>query len=495
MMRVPAIAWLIAALALLPVMVSSQSLWIDEAQTVNYARLPALSDVVQALASDQKSEAMMPLPMVLSWVWARLLGTSELALRLPNLVYLALGISALWHLGVRLKMPALPLLFAVHPFLWQYADEARPYALQIGLGAAFAATSCALIQTRGTSANARWGLLIWGWLLSATSLLAVFPVVVMTMVLATVWWKQRWEFRRTQALWLALGSLAFLPLATFYLLALQRGSAGARLWTVGVSNLAFSIYELLGFQGLGPGRNQLREAALSGGLTTVVQPYLLPLLMLSVVIGLLLLLGRPWRQNSPFRSSWSISVTTAASTGILLLIMAVGARFPFWGRHLSPLLGFIAIATVAWISSVNSDRWRKGLLAALGCLWLAGALQVRFAERFAKDDYREAATLARHYAGLGQTVWWAADDSAGRYYGMHFDTKDSTGSSKIWHTVSGFPEDLAKLPKPHVMLLSKPDIYDPSGNLRSHLHGEGFVAIKTLPSFTLWVQPNASTRP
>ena len=124
-----------AALALVPLMPNSDSIWIDEAQTWRYARQPAFAGWRAEMASDKNSESQMPLGMFSAWVGARFLGTSEWAMRAPNMLWAAGSIFIFYLLGRSFNQPFLPLLLAVQPYLWFYANEARPYALQIFCGA------------------------------------------------------------------------------------------------------------------------------------------------------------------------------------------------------------------------------------------------------------------------------------------------------------------------------------------------------------------------
>jgi len=100
-MRLADSYWLFlwAALALVPLMPSSDSLWIDEAQTWRYARQPALAGWQAEMASDRFSESQMPLGMFSAWVGARFLGTSEWAMRAPNMLWAAGSIFIFYLLG------------------------------------------------------------------------------------------------------------------------------------------------------------------------------------------------------------------------------------------------------------------------------------------------------------------------------------------------------------------------------------------------------------
>jgi hypothetical protein len=482
--------WLLLALATLPFMISTQSLWIDEAQTATYATAGSFRELFAYFSSDSKSEALMPLSMTLSWIFAQFLGTSEIALRLPNLIYLALGIVFIWRLGCALAMPFTALLFAVHPYVWQYAGEARPYALQISLGAGLIAATYFVIHSKGQSFVSLGGLVISGWLLSASSLLAVLPWVGAASVVIFLWWRQRWSINKWHWLWACITLACFLPLGIFYLYELQKGAAGAKIWDVGLPNLFFSAYEFLGFQGLGPSRSALREAArVSGGLPSLFLPYLMPILALGIALLAGGFQGRiPQKEAKASRNLFFFLVFLLASTTFLLFALALVAGFPFWGRHLAPLLPGAVFLIAIWVTSSKRAKIIPAMLISIGLLWLLSALDVRFSQRFAKDDYRGAAMQANTSILKGGTVWWAADTAGAHYYAVPIKHPESDLKG-VYLTANPTEAELVALPSPDTVILSKADIYDNSGSLQEWLRSHGYLLSDKLQSFSVYSRP------
>jgi len=58
-------------------MISSESLWIDEGQTLHFVNQPNLGAWFRELLHNTKSEAQMPLGMFVAWLGGKILGTSE----------------------------------------------------------------------------------------------------------------------------------------------------------------------------------------------------------------------------------------------------------------------------------------------------------------------------------------------------------------------------------------------------------------------------------
>jgi len=89
-----------AALALVPLMLSSDSIWVDEAQTWRHARHAMFPGWWAEIASDNFSELQVLLGMFSSWVGAWFLGTSEWAMRVPNMLWAAGSIFIFCLLGL-----------------------------------------------------------------------------------------------------------------------------------------------------------------------------------------------------------------------------------------------------------------------------------------------------------------------------------------------------------------------------------------------------------
>ena len=105
-------------------------LWLDEALTVNVARLP-LSHLPAALRHDGSP----PLYYVLLHAWMRLFGTSDAAVRSLSSLCAVASLPLAWMAGKRVggRVAALGTLtlLASSPFAIRYATEARMYSLAI----------------------------------------------------------------------------------------------------------------------------------------------------------------------------------------------------------------------------------------------------------------------------------------------------------------------------------------------------------------------------
>jgi mannosyltransferase len=109
---------------------SRSDLWLDEALSVNIARLP-LGQLQDALRHD----GAPPLYYALLHVWTAVFGTSDIAVRSLSAVCMIGAVVAIWfvarRVGGRQAAWISVLLMASNPYAARYATEARMYALEI----------------------------------------------------------------------------------------------------------------------------------------------------------------------------------------------------------------------------------------------------------------------------------------------------------------------------------------------------------------------------
>ena len=477
------------ALALVPLMPSSDSIWVDEAQTWGYAHLNTLADWKTKITSDNHSESQMPLGMFSAWVGARLLGTSEWAMRAPNMLWAAGTILIFAALGRALQQPFLTLLLAVQPYLWFYTNEARPYALQIFSGAVllYGLYQAIQLKLRGNI----WAIVLGtgSVLACASSMLGLFSTVSAVLILFYYIHKEKWPVTRAH---LAIGmffTATLFPLGLYYGSKVLQGAGGAKIWKVGISNIAYSCLEFSGFAGLLPARQVLRALARN---SESVWPSVPPRIFLAAFLISFFLLMVIWLIKSRRQlSDWSKSCLFffVASFSLLWLVATV-VHFPFWGRHLAASFP----AYICLIGAFLGYLWSKGLggralVIAFFISLTTSSLLLRFSPDHAKDDYRGAAHWLLNHSKQGETIWWAADSLGGTYYKIFSLNLDESPSIPSLHIMN---PDLARLETvafPKFVALSKLDLYDAQGAIQQWLKTNSFQQVASFQSFTIWAHP------
>ncbi|MDQ4132867.1 MAG: glycosyltransferase family 39 protein [Actinomycetota bacterium] len=139
-LRRPVRGWQVAVLVVVAVglvarFVARSHLWLDEALSVNIARLP-VGDIPDALRRDGSP----PLYYLLLHGWMALLGTGTVAVRALSGLFAVAAVPLVWvaarRVGGRRAAVAALLLLSMSPFAVRYATEARMYSLLILLAVA-----------------------------------------------------------------------------------------------------------------------------------------------------------------------------------------------------------------------------------------------------------------------------------------------------------------------------------------------------------------------
>jgi hypothetical protein len=472
-------------------MVSSESIWIDEGQTVLFARQPTFREWFTTLSHSFKSEAQMPLGMFVAWIGGKLIGLDEWSLRAVNLLWVGLAGTAMGLIGRQLNKPALLPIFLVHPFLWFYTNEARPYAVQICAGAWLLYVLVRAHRNGSLSAGDVWVFGLASVAGYGSSLLFAFGVLGAVAGMAVLWRRGLLRIIWSTRHWLAFATACVLlaVITMYYCYTLKRGASGAKIWNVTPMNLAFALYEMLGFSGLGPPRNELREMARN---PSQLGQHLLQIRFL-LGLGCAALLqfavaARLWKLRKDPLVQW-LSASVLA-VGVSLYAAATIVHFPFWGRHLAPLLPFIVLLVtnaVVFPQDSHSPVRRHALLAALlVCLGIS-SLALRFGVDYRKDDYRSASRIALNALAAGQVVWWSADpEECAAYYGLPSKSSSPVQGGRLIFCYQPTEKDITGWPEPDVILQSKPDIHDFHGQLRSYLEKAPYQVVRQLPAFTVW---------
>ncbi|MDQ6911327.1 MAG: hypothetical protein M3128_00425, partial [Verrucomicrobiota bacterium] len=402
---------------------SNASLWIDEANSALKAIQPSLTSWWQLLTTEKGSDLQMPLYMFYLWVWEKIAGHSELALRLANVPWLLVGHYSLYRLCQGRGTSPLPLLAiaSVNPFLWFYLNEARPYVMQY-------AASCLVIagldemlgSVRADKRSHGLELVLLGILvLASSSLLGMAWAASALLALLFLTFHVRHRLRLREAWWLVGIAIGLMALAAFYFWTLRYGARGSSIGQMDWRNLTYATFELFGFAGFGPGRLQIRQI---GSLS--FHEYLLPIGALTLVLGITLVYSLRIICDPIHRTRLIAASLYGLTAATATVVFGLVANFHLLGRHFTPLSPLIVILVALGVARMWDSKWRI-IAAATWFLWLVSALSVRFAARHKNDDYRGAAGVAREAMVQNKSVWWAADAAGAKYYQLPLEQPHS----------------------------------------------------------------------
>lgn len=478
---------LFLALLLGVVMISPESFWVDESTSASYSQVSSFPELLQKLWNDKNSEAQMPIYILFVWLWGQLVPAVEWALRASNLVWLAGTVAGAVYIGRRERTPLFPLLLILQPFLWRYVDELRPYAMQICFSIWQLAALLDLIGNR----NSYWRAVVFmmaSFGVCGASMLGVIPTISYAVL-----WVGTYVFRRTwparnEIIAFLIGGLCITGLGGYFLKTLLSGAGGARLWSLSPGNLIFAMYELCGMVGLGPSLLSTRAAAQSGliSLVNVMLPYLPMLVLYAVVLALVSIAGGVRiRRTSSARNQVFLLIILIAGSISGMIVLALLARWPFWGRHLAPILPMYCLLLSYLVTQGGRKRWYTMAVVLYLLLISWSSVMVRFSPRHARDDYRQAAALARQY-GESHRVWWVAHRTAAGFYDVPLkeDPLLNTGVFKIDPS-----SDFENIPLPALILINRPEATDSSGIVRDLMHRHNYQeGLDQITGFSVWYQ-------
>ena len=477
--------------------VSSQSLWIDEANSAARAITPDLSHFAQSMLAERGSDVQMPLYMAMLWAWHKVFGPSEFALRSMNIPLFALAIgaaSAFLHrpLAERVFFATFALCSA---FIWAYLDEARPYMLQFFGGVLCMAPLANLAFNKSQQSASDVFLFALGIVvLCGSSLVGViFALCFVTALLYLL--ARGHQFpgvsHRKERIAVALVCIPVLgALGAYYTWTLSVGARASGVGSTGPASTVFAAYELLGFAGLGPSRSSLREASVAALKSHMPALLLYGAQLLAITVTAVVNLPRRQSFKLPQAAFWIAPVLAAAT----VLALGVLTGFRVLGRHCMPILPFVFLAMAMAASTLWQGQRRVAgralvLLVSLGML--SSALSYRFLQRHAKDDYRAAAAEARKAVASNGVVWWAADLMGGKYYGLSPQLAPLTKTAApdvggVFMANSRNGTYLAELPSPDLIVVSKRDIYDREEALEEWIRTHDFRRAVRRPGFEFY---------
>jgi len=494
--RAVLIAMLAASAAVAGFAISSQSYWIDEATSLIVAMSPNPSEAWRYAQAVGGSTIQMPLHNIYLYAWHKIIGGGEWSMRAANIPLFLFGQLAfllLLRARPRLALTAAGLSL-VCPTLWMYLDEARPYIMQYA--AACWPTAALLRAALPGAFPGEWKtpeillLALSLILLAGSSLLGVLWAVAFIPVLLWLWKTPQTSERQKRAgtILLSVIALPFVALAAFYLFTFEAAGGGYFRPGTGIVSLPYVAYEFLGFSGFGPGRLELRTAP-----GAALRAHAVALLPLAAVIGVLGIFALQWlrthRIDRRLLIAFALAVVLPSVIAVFGMLVSDYRPLP---RHFMPVLPAVILLLAAILPAALAQKHIIVRAAAvlLPLLWLGSSLNLRWREAHAKDDYRTAAAIAAAALRENKEVWWAADAAAAFIYFTPVALENVPG--RAWAMQAPQWDDIRFKFPPRVIVISKPDIYDPAGAVARYAAENHFVPALKLHAFTILTRENDS---
>ena len=340
---------------------AEQSFWLDEAYTVRLVRM----SFGAMLHGIRTTESTPPVYYAVAWVWARVFGYSEFALRSLSAVAGILTVGVVYAICRRLtgRRAAViaGLLVALSPLLIWYSQEARSYAL----AALFATSSLLCFVALLDSPKRGW---LAAWTITSALGLATHYFVVFVVAPELVWLLWR---RRHQAVLIACAIVGVVGAALVPLALAQRGTGHADYIAQGSlsTRLAQEPKQLL-----------VGYATPSQTITAVLAA------LLAATGALLLLRSDAARARRAVAAPLAVGLACAVIPAILAL---AGVDFLNTRNVLPALPPLLIVLGVGFACAGRTAA--IALTGALAAIFLAVTLLVDTDARYQRDDWRGAA--------------------------------------------------------------------------------------------------------
>lgn len=397
---------------LLSCSISRSSLWTDEAFSAWLASHQNTQDLSTSLLTGDSSDLQMVLYYVYLFVWTKLWGTSELALRSANIPFIVIFAFALvWTSWSVFKSRVAWVVAGLLPFVWHYASEARPYMAVLAFSTACLASLLGFFQAKPPTAAKKFPwicltCILIGSLFHMLFLLAALPMVLLA---AFAYFLDssdpRWRY---WTLPLAVFAVPFLALAGFFLFTFHRGPIDYAYPPPGAKQMASVIYELAGLFNFGPNR----KFSLDFG------DYILPLAFggLAILLGVAIL-ALPIIRGRIDRFLMTLGAAVCLSC-VEVVAFSFGMRKQFDARHLAALIPIFLFLLIGLICQA-APRKRFVATILLGGAWFVADLRGAFLPVYEKEDFRgavhEALSIHNH---TGATIALVSDPAGAAYYGL-----------------------------------------------------------------------------
>ncbi len=404
----PLVALTLLAAALRLSTLGLQSFWYDEAFTPVHVLHHGLWATLRSVSRTENSP---PLWYALEWIDSRVLGTGEVALRLPSALAGIATVPVAWATARELVGPSpegppvhdssrrraaivCAALVAVNPLFVWYSQEARVYGLFVLTGAV--AMVCFLRAERDPTPRRMAAFALAGAVALLTHYFAVFLLAPMALWLLLV--RPGWGRTGSRAALAACGAIALVGVALLPLISAQGGHGTQWIgrWPLSERLQAIPQYFLTGYSGEPLGR----------GIELLVT--------LPILAGLALWLGRalaaPPAAPSPTGAesvAGAEDSTPAERRGarIALLLAACGVLIPialaFLGAdYLAPrnlVAAMIPLTALIAVTFASPTLGRVGIALALttALAFAAISLDVNLSPRLQRGNWRDVAHALR----------------------------------------------------------------------------------------------------
>lgn len=389
--------------------VNGWSLWLDESSTAFLANSQDFHNFINTLMNWTGSESQMPGFVLSEFVWVKLFGDSEYALRSINIVFVVLLLLYLVSLfnrkTIEVRDKSIIKIYVVlsflSPFIIYNMNEAR---VNIALYVFGSLCLSSLLAYCKYGYLKDWILCLICLVIGSSFNLLFFVIVIPMLIIATSY-NKRFILDHCKSIGLCVVFLALIGI--YYLYTLINGSGGQK-EKPGIINIAYTIYEFTGYGGVCLPKNELRTG---GDIFGSFKPYILPSALLSIsYICIIFSYIKAKCNTRPL-------VLLIVSLVSFFIISFIG-NFRFWSRHLLMIypiyIYFVAYAIYEIWENKKNMRWTVIFYISI---LLFGSIRIMTLDCYKKENVKYAIEYCNRYnQNNNNTIYYFGFPKLADYY-------------------------------------------------------------------------------
>lgn len=384
------------------VSISSYSLWTDEGIRLHAVVFGNLKEVVHYGLADKQLFFVLK-----QYFWTNLVGTSEIATRSLNLVFVWMII---YYLNKILKKREIDisygLLLFISPMYVYYMNDAGPYIILL-------AYSFALIYyiffTDSFNNKKTVFMINFIFLLGVgTHFIFGFVYLMYLVKVAYVAYQKKLDFKKHFIMGL-LFSPVYVALLFFYMQAIESGTS--RGWDPPtLLNVLFVLYSFMGSAGLSLSRNDIRAEKFEAlQWHQIALPSLLVFLMFFLLYVIV-------KNRKLILTPHALLLVGTVVYGLVFYLFSYQWHFHFWDRHFITAYAVFILLLIEVASKLSKKSGVTISILLLSLLFMLSSFQLRYNPYYGKDNYKEAI----HYVVEADKsiILYQGDWKVSNYYGL-----------------------------------------------------------------------------
>lgn len=398
------------ALIMFLISINGWSLWMDESSTAFFAQLPNIDSFSKTLLNWPGSESQMPCYVFSEFLWSKLFGISEYALRSINLLFIASYLLYFLWLYKRndiektdkTRIKIFVLLTSISPFILYNMNEARVNIALFVFGTLCLSSLYAYCKYEN----------IMDWIICLLCLIIgfsfnlLFFAISVPLLILSLNYNKRFIIEHWKSICICLVPLSII--GAYYINTLINGSGGMR-EKPGIANIAYAIYEFSGFGGMFLPKNELRTGE---NIISSVKPYIIPTLLLIFAYFCLIYSYIKLKCNTKPLFLFCVSFVS-------FVIIAYIAEFRFWGRHLFMLYPIFVYTVEDAIIVIWTKKNIKWIALYYILILFVASIRIISMECYKKENIKAAIEYCNNYNRKKEIIYYFGFTLLADYYHLN----------------------------------------------------------------------------